>query len=165
MNTRFFALAAALLTTLVSAPAMAWSVPIHECNVSSTPSPAGQDIPCSFTNDDGQTFNGVVSTTSNGTVLCTGLIVPNPDDNTEADSYEELYLELGLDFGEAPYCAIEHAPKGGDVNACYDEAPEVSAAVQICGEGWCLELTSYDDCNDYYSTEADLEGVSCNDIV
>ena len=159
--------AALLISILFASTALAWSVPIHKCTFPKTPTPAGEPIPCSFTNEDGQTFNGVVTQTGNGEVLCTGLIAPTPQDPTEAQSIEELYSSLGDDYWNAPYCAMDATPEG-PFAACFDEVPyggEPQAAVKICGNGWCLELNAYVDCNDYYAKEKKVDGVGCYDIV
>jgi hypothetical protein len=160
MSTRIIA---ALTTFLFSSTALAWSVPIHLCTTPSTPTPVGNPIPCSYVNEEGTTYNGVVTTTGNGDVLCTGLIAPTPDDTTEADSIEELYASLGENYDEAPYCAVNSTPKDV-ILECSDEWPDPQAAVKVCGDGWCLELTAYDDCADYNSTEIQLEGVTCYDV-
>lgn len=154
---------AALSTFLLSSTALAWSVPIHLCGFPSAPTPIGDPIPCDYTNEDGQTFNGVVTTTSNGDVLCTGLIAPTPSDSTAAESIEDLYSSFGEDYDEAPYCAVSSTSKD-IVTECSDEWPDPQAAVKVCGEGWCLELTAYVDCADYNSTEVQLEGVTCYDV-
>jgi hypothetical protein len=154
---------AALATFLISSTALAWSVPIHRCTFPSTPTPVGDPIPCTFTNQDGQSFNGVVTTTSNGEVLCTGLIAPTPTDPSEADSIEDLYISIDENYDEAPYCAVSSNVKES-VTECSDEWPDPQAAVKVCGDGWCLELTAYDDCADYNSTEIQFEGVTCYDV-
>ena len=43
--------------------------------------------------------------------------------------------------------------------------PTLDAAVKLCGDGWCIELNAYIDCNDYYSIEGKKDGVGCYDIV
>jgi hypothetical protein len=157
---------AALTTFLISSTALAWSVPIHMCTFPGTPTPVGDPIPCTYTNQDGQSFNGVVTRTSNGEVLCTGLLAPTPDDPAQADSIEELYSSLGDEYGDAPYCALDASPKG-IVAECSDKWPDDSnpqAAIKVCGDGWCLELTAYTDCADYASTEIQFEGVTCYDV-
>ena len=170
MNPRITAILTVALcsvTTLVSLPAHAWSVPIHMCTFPKTPTPVGQPIPCTYTNQDGQSFNGVVTTSGNGEVLCTGLIAPTHDDTAEAANIDELYESLGENHDEAPFCALAGTPKG-PVTECSDEWPgegNPEAAVKVCGDGWCLELTAYVDCNDYNSTEVQLEGVTCYDVV
>ena len=78
-----------------STDALAWAVPIHLCSFPDTPTPVGDPIPCSFTNEDGQTFNGVVTSSPAG-VFCTGLVAPTPDDPTEAADVAALYSELGV---------------------------------------------------------------------
>ena len=162
--------AAALFTLLASSTAMAWAVPIHKCSVPSTPTPAGQDIPCDYTNADGQTFSGVVTVTSNGTVLCTGLVAPTGNDPLEAQSIEALFEKVGSDYWDAPYCAVEASAKGEEA-VCYEPGYEpwnddIQAAVQVCGDGWCLELMSYVDCNDYWASEPHMVGsVECNDVI
>lgn len=171
MKTRILTSVAALATLLVSSTALAWAVPIHKANVPSEPTPAGDPIPCSYTNDDGQTFNGVVTTTSNGTVLCTGLIAPTPDNPLEGQSIEALYEELGDDYWEAPFCAVEGTSKGVAAAVCYEPGDEpwndgIQAAVQICGDGWCVDALSYVDCNDYWASEPHMVGsVECNDLI
>jgi hypothetical protein len=158
---------AALTTFLISSTALAWSVPIHKCTFPGTPTPVGDPIPCTYTNQDGQSFNGVVTTSSNGEVLCTGLLAPTPDDTADAASIEALYESLGDQYGDAPYCALDASPKGM-VTECSDVWPEDSnpqAAIKVCGDGWCLELTAYADCADYASTEIQFEGVSCYDLI
>lgn len=153
------------LSTLFASTATAWSVPIHRCSFPDTPTPVGEPIPCSFTNQDGQTFNGVVTTTSNGEVMCTGLLAPTPEDPPEAQSIESLYEELGDDYWSAPYCSMDATPEGRFA-ACFDEPPKgPQAAVKICGSGWCLELNAYVDCNDYYAKEKRVAGVDCYDVV
>ena len=170
MNTRIPAALVAFATLLASSSAFAWSAPIHKCWFPRGPQPVDQPIPCSYTNEDGQTFNGVVTTTSNGTVLCTGLIAPNPTDPLEAQSLDALYEEFGLSFDDAPYCTIEGSEEG-EAAVCYDPGYEpwnddIQAAVQVCGEGWCLELTAYTDCSDYWASEPHMQGsVDCYDIV
>ncbi|HLT38486.1 MAG TPA: hypothetical protein VK034_19500 [Enhygromyxa sp.] len=167
MKTRTLTVVAALSTMLVSSTAFAWAVPIHKCTFPKDPTPVGQPIPCSFTNEDGITFNGVVTVTGNGEVLCTGLAAPTPRDPTEAASIEKLYSSLGDDYGDAPWCALDGTPEG-PIAECFDEPPggdDPWAAVKICGDGWCLELNAYVDCNDYYDQEKRVEGVSCYDIV
>jgi hypothetical protein len=166
MKTRILPLVASLSAMLISSTAFAWSMPIHKCWFPRTPTPVGEPIPCSYTNQDGQTFNGVVTTTSNGEVLCTGLIAPNPSDPTEAASIDELYSSIGEDYGSAPFCALEGTDEG-PIAECWDEPPKGNpeAVVKVCGDGWCLELTAYVDCNDYYTTEAHLEGVTCYDLI
>lgn len=164
MSTRIIV---ALTTFLFSTTALAWSVPIHLCTFPGTPTPIGDPMDCSYTNEDGQTFNGVVTSSSNGDVLCTGLVAPTPSDQTEAASIEELYSSMGDDYYAAPYCALDITSKGA-VAECSDEWPDDSepqAAVKVCGESWCLELNAYDDCNDYNSTEIQFEGVTCYDLV
>jgi hypothetical protein len=154
---------AALTTFLVSSTALAWSVPIHLCTVTSNPTPVGNPIPCEYENEWGNTYNGVVTTTSSGDVMCTGLVAPTPDDEAEAASIEELYSSLGENYDEAPYCAVDKTPKG-NVTECSNEWPDPQAAIKVCGDGWCLELTAYDDCADYASTEIQFEGVTCYDV-
>jgi hypothetical protein len=167
MTSRIITTAAALLiSTLFTSTALAWSVPLYKCWYPRTPVDP-TSIPCSYTNEDGQTFNGVVTQTPNGTLLCTGLNAPTPQDPTEAQSIEELYASFGDDYWSAPYCAMDATPEG-PFAACFDEAPhggEPQAAVKVCGEGWCLELNAYVDCNDYYTTEVRLDGVTCYDLV
>jgi hypothetical protein len=158
---------AALTTFLISSTALAWSVPIHKCTFPRTPTPVGQPIPCSYTNPDGQTFNGVVTTTSNGEVMCTGLLAPTQDDEAEAADIDKLYTSLGENYDEAPYCGIDATPEG-KVAECSDEWPgdsDPQAAIKICGDGWCLELTAYADCADFASTEIQFEGVTCYDLI
>lgn len=165
MNTRIAQATVALATFLVSSTAFAWAVPIHKCWFPSTPTPVGTPIPCSYTNQDGATFNGVVTTSSNGEVLCTGLLAPTPNDTTEAASFEELYSSLGDNYDEAPYCAVQGTSKGSIAECPIDgEGGGSSAYVKVCGDGWCLELSAYVDCADYNSTEIPLEGVTCYDL-
>lgn len=167
MNARITTILTALIlsSTFVSSTALAWSVPIHKCRFPDTPTPAGDPIPCSYTNQDGQTWNGVVTVTGNGEVLCTGLTAPTPEDPTEADSIEELYASFGDNYDEAPFCALAGSREGPEA-VCYDKAPvsNPEAAIQVCGDGWCLELAAYADCRDYNSTEIQLEGVTCYDL-
>src|SRR5262245_42654893 len=101
LPTMYTRIIAALTTFLVSSTALAWSVPIHMCTFPRTPTPVGEPIPCTYTNQDGQSFNGVVTTTSNGEVMCTGLIAPTHDDEAEADDIDELYSSLGEEHDDA----------------------------------------------------------------
>lgn len=166
MTNHILRVTVALATLFVSSTAFAWSVPIHKCSFPSTPTPVGNPIPCSYTNQDGQTFNGVVTTSSNGEVLCTGLLAPTPDDTTEAASFEELYSSLGDDYGNAPYCAVKGTTKGSIAECPIDGGGDATpwANIKVCGDGWCLELTAYTDCADYNSTEIPLDGVTCYDM-
>lgn len=64
-----------ILTTaalFVSVSAHAWEVPVHESSFPTQPQQA--PIPCSYTNDDGQTWNGTVGTNSSNEVVCQGLV-------------------------------------------------------------------------------------------
>lgn len=166
MFTRAIAVLATLATLLVSSTASAWAVPVHLCTVPDEPTPVGDPIPCSYTNEDGQTFNGIVTRSGNGEVLCTGLVAPNPKDPTHAADIAKLYESLGEDRDAAPVCAIAGTKKGAVLECSLDDGEDKDpwAAVKVCGGDWCHELTSYIDCADYYSTEPVLEGVTCYDV-
>jgi hypothetical protein len=141
---------------------LAWAVPIHLASVTDEPTPAGQPVPCSYTNQDGQTFNGVVSVVGSD-VMCVGLVAPNPRDPLEAASFADLYEKLGENPKDAPACYLEDEHEWVSLS-CYDEMFEPQAAIKICGYGWCHELESYADCADYYSTEIAFEDVTCYDL-
>ncbi len=164
MNTRIFSALATFATLFVSSTALAWSVPIHLCSFPSEPAPG--PIPCSYTNEDGQTFNGVVTSTG-GNVLCTGMVAPTPDDATEAASIDELYESFGESRDEAPMCGVHPTPKGALLE-CPIDGDEggwtPTAMVKVCGPGWCHELASYVDCADYNSTEIQFDDVTCYDL-
>jgi len=82
MNTRNILLFAGLL---MSSNAFAWSVPIHLADFNPGPHTAGDPIPCSYTNDDGQTFNGTVTSGPEG-VMCSGFAEPPTDDTIAAEA-------------------------------------------------------------------------------
>lgn len=159
----------ALLTTFfVSTTALAWSVPIELCTFPSQPSPAGQDIPCTFTNDDGQSFHGVV-TRSDNTTYCTGLVAPTPTDPKKADDIEKLYSSLGEDVADAPVCGLKVDAKGQELMCKAPDEGEGGGgvdAVQLCGpkRAWCIVLVSYRDCAHYFRSEGTGTGVSCDDV-
>jgi hypothetical protein len=167
MSTRILTLIATVTTFLASSTALAWAVPVHLATVPTEPTPAGQPIPCSYTNEDGQTFNGVVVVSqAPGTMnqtLCVGLVAPGADDPNEAASFDKLYESLGENPKDAPACFLEDEDEWV-LLSCYDEMPEPQAAIMVCGYGWCHELESYVDCADYYSTEIAFEDVTCYDV-
>lgn len=164
MSTRILtALVVLATTTLVSTNALAWAVPIHKCSYPDTPTPVGDPIPCSYTNEDGQTFYGVVTSSTAG-VFCTGMAAPTPSDPTVADDVAALYSEFGENPDEVPECRVQGSIKGAVLECPIEGEPW--AAVKICGDNrsWCLELTRYTDCADYYSSEPAVEGITCDDV-
>lgn len=153
-------------TFFVSSTALAWSVPIEMCTFPSNPSPAGQDIPCTFTNDDGQSFHGVV-TRSDNTTYCTGLVAPTPTDPKKADDVADLYTSLGEDLADAPVCGLKVDGKVQEL-VCMPQGEGEGGveAVQLCGpkRAWCLVLVTYRDCAHYFRSEGTDNGVSCDDV-
>ncbi|GEM_PF-5396578 len=107
----YLRIAVALTTFLFSTTALAWAVPIHRATVSSTPTPVGDPIPCTYTNADGQQFSGVV-TTGGGHVFCTGMVAPTDDDETNAASIDDLFYSLDEDPEDAPACSIDESEEG-----------------------------------------------------
>lgn len=82
MNIRTVALA----TLFISSNAFAWSVPLHNASYDPGPHPAGQTIDCTYTNDDGQVFNGTITSDPNGGFSCSGFAVQDDDDTIAAEA-------------------------------------------------------------------------------
>jgi hypothetical protein len=154
----------ALTTLLVSTNAFAWNVPIHLCDFPSTPTPPGTPIPCSYTNEDGQTFNGVV-TSSSSDVFCSGLVAPTPDDPTEAADLEGLLMSLGEDPNDVPVCGLHSTMKGTLLECPIDgDDPGPWGMVKVCDADGCAELDAYDDCAAYWAAVPPSDGVTCDDL-
>lgn len=100
----------------------------------------------------------LVSSLSHATDRAARSLEPAGDlesDTSAAEAHmKEMYSE-GIYFDPA-----EPGEPGGGVQE----------AVQICvdGSGWCLETTSYVDCNDWissYGEEGTPSGISCYDVI
>jgi hypothetical protein len=155
----------ALTTLLVSTHASAWNVPIHLCDFPSTPTPAGTPIPCSYTNEDDQTFNGVVTSSSGGGVLCSGMVAPTPQDPTEAADVKKLLMSLGEDPKDLPVCGIHSTTKGALLECPLGgEEPGQWGMVKVCDNDGCAELDAYADCAAYWEAVPATDGVTCDDL-
>jgi hypothetical protein len=151
-----------LAALFVSSAAFAWDVPMYMCAVISTPTLGAG---CTYTNQDGQTFQGVITRQDNSN-YCTGRVVRAPE-HSVLESLDQI-----CDFEECVPASKAGPPKNLDPKATLVERdptrpfdPDAPAHVKVCGDGWCHELSSYVDCNDYYSSEIDFPGVTCYDLI
>ena len=99
-------------------------------------------------------------------LLASSLSLANERSTTEARSLSsDTTEESGEDYMERMYdegLFVDPAPIA-------PTDPGIQAAVKICvdGSGWCLETTSYVDCNDWiasYEGEGTPSGISCYDV-
>lgn len=149
----------ALAALCVSSSALAWSVPLYTCSYDPGPHPAGTDIPCTYTNQDGQSFQGTVTQSGSGGLFCTGLVAPTPNDDTRAAVAADLYSELGDGIATSPTTSWARTKLGVVIT----EADPVGY-VKVCTADGCQELAQYASCRDYYAVNGQSSGVSCDDL-
>jgi hypothetical protein len=107
-------LAMAAAALMISSTAFAWSVPLSSAEYSAGPHPAGQDIDCTYTNDDGQVFNGTIQGPS-GSLVCAGDVVITREDTVAVAAPQEL---SGYDLCDA----LWENSVTFDIDGCYDLA-------------------------------------------
>ena len=143
----------------VSSSALAWSVPLYRCAYNPGPHQAGTDIPCTYTNEDGQSFQGTVTQSGSGGLYCTGMVAPNPTDETRAAVAADLYTDLGDRIQSSPTTAWSRTKVG----VVIVEADPVGY-VKVCSANGCEELAQYASCRDYWTANGQSAGVTCDDL-
>ena len=114
---------ASIAALLLSSTAFGWAVPVDQSTVSAGPHVAGEDIPCTFTNDDGQSFSGTVQVVDHH-VLCVGSMVLD-DDIDSIDAAYELTTPDGYELpSDGLDCYTVEAILAVCYDAAYDEEPE-----------------------------------------
>ena len=78
-----------LLALLAAGPAHAWQVPLYQTSYDPGPHQPGEPIPCTFTNDDGQSFTGTITSDGSGGLVCSGIAEPTQDAAIEASLSEQ----------------------------------------------------------------------------
>jgi hypothetical protein len=131
------AMAAAAL--MISSTAFAWSVPLSSAEYSAGPHPAGQDIDCTYTNDDGQVFSGTVQGPS-GSLVCAGDVVSTPDNEVAVAARLEL---SGYDLCDA----LWESSMTFDLDGCYElasvEADLPEAPLSEKGLSFGMDVSKY----------------------
>jgi hypothetical protein len=154
-------LVASFVVFALSSSAFAWSVPLYRATYNPGPHTAGTDIPCTYTNEDGQSFNGTVTQSASGGLFCTGLVAPTPDDVRAASVAADLLVEFGDKVSTAPVVTWTRSAKTGGI-VITEAEPE--GCVRVCVNGDCQELTAYASCYDYTQANGSQDGVTCDDL-
>ena len=123
-----------LLALLVpAASTYAWQVPLYSTTYNPGPHKPGDPIECTYTNDDGQSFTGTITSDGSGGLVCAGVAEPDLDAVIAAEATR-------LDLQDSGDCAVVATG-----SAVLDANPSLVRQPDIAIEGGSVAVYCADD--------------------